>query len=209
MIPPRTPPTTAVVLDTWALLRHGVAAVLADHGIEVVATTKQEAEGPSFMEAGAGLLVAGDPAGVPLLDVVRRATLVEHVEVVALVPRVDLAALNDIFATRPAAVLHRQAAVEELHQAVGRVRAGGVFLATAPLAAVFGRGSSGQDDLLTARELEVTRLLAAGASNAEIAEALYVSPATVKTHLSKVYAKLGAANRRQAVSRALELNLLS
>jgi LuxR family maltose regulon positive regulatory protein len=61
---------------------------------------------------------------------------------------------------------------------------------------------------LTARELEVLRLLAAGAPNRAIAEQLVVTPETVKKHLSHLFDKLGVANRTQAVARARELGLL-
>ncbi len=54
-------------------------------------------------------------------------------------------------------------------------------------------------DQLTERELEVLQHLAAGRSNAEIAEHLYLSEATVKTHLTRVLAKLGVRDRVQAV----------
>ena len=63
-------------------------------------------------------------------------------------------------------------------------------------------------ETLTARELEVLQLLAVGAPNRAIAEALVVTPETVKKHLSHLFDKLGAANRTQAVARARELNVL-
>jgi LuxR family maltose regulon positive regulatory protein len=63
-------------------------------------------------------------------------------------------------------------------------------------------------DPLTARELEVLQLLAAGAPNRAIAEQLVVTPETVKKHLSHLFDKLGAANRTQAVARARQLGLL-
>ena len=55
------------------------------------------------------------------------------------------------------------------------------------------------DDDLTPREAEVLRLIAAGASNREIARALFVSEATVKTHVSRIFAKTGSRDRAQAV----------
>jgi LuxR family maltose regulon positive regulatory protein len=61
---------------------------------------------------------------------------------------------------------------------------------------------------LTARELEVLGLLAAGAPNRTIAEQLVVTQETVKKHLSHLFDKLGVANRTQAVARARELGLL-
>jgi len=57
---------------------------------------------------------------------------------------------------------------------------------------------------LTPRETEVLRALAAGRSNGEIAEALVVSPATVKSHVRSLLAKLGLANRSQAIVFAYE-----
>lgn len=58
------------------------------------------------------------------------------------------------------------------------------------------------------RELAVLHELAAGRSNKEIARRLAVSPETVKTHLSRLYAKLGAARRTDAVNRARELGII-
>jgi LuxR family transcriptional regulator, maltose regulon positive regulatory protein len=61
---------------------------------------------------------------------------------------------------------------------------------------------------LTARELEVLGLLAAGAPNRAIAQQLVVTQETVKKHLSHIFDKLGVANRTQAVARARQLGLL-
>jgi DNA-binding NarL/FixJ family response regulator len=61
---------------------------------------------------------------------------------------------------------------------------------------------------LTARELEVLVLLAAGTPNPRIAEELVVTLDTVKKHVSHVLAKLGAANRTEAVTRARQLGLV-
>jgi LuxR family maltose regulon positive regulatory protein len=61
---------------------------------------------------------------------------------------------------------------------------------------------------LSARELEVLRLLAAGRSNAEMAAELFVEQSTVKTHLIHLYRKLEVHSRTQAVARARALRLL-
>ena len=61
---------------------------------------------------------------------------------------------------------------------------------------------------ITARELEVLTLVARGCSNREIAEQLFVSENTIKTHCARAFDKLGASRRTQAVQRGKELGLL-
>jgi DNA-binding CsgD family transcriptional regulator len=66
-----------------------------------------------------------------------------------------------------------------------------------------------QADLgITPRELEILRLIAAGLSNREIAERLFVSENTVKTHSSRVFDKLGARRRTQAVEFGKQARLI-
>ncbi len=62
---------------------------------------------------------------------------------------------------------------------------------------------------LTGREIEVLRLLAAGLSNPQIAEKLFLSVGTVKTHVKHIYGKLGVDDRVKAAARARELGLIS
>ncbi|MGY4859203.1 response regulator [Cryobacterium sp. AP23] len=61
---------------------------------------------------------------------------------------------------------------------------------------------------LSARELDVLRLVAAGESNPQIARSLFIGEATVKTHLLHVFEKLGVGDRTRAVTLAMELRLL-
>lgn len=61
---------------------------------------------------------------------------------------------------------------------------------------------------LSERELDVLRKIAAGLTNREIADALFISPETVKKHTSSIYGKLGARNRTEAVARSRALDLL-
>jgi DNA-binding NarL/FixJ family response regulator len=76
----------------------------------------------------------------------------------------------------------------------------------APEPAVPGLGQKLPDGL-TAREAEVLTLLAAGLSNAEIGKRLYLSNATVKTHINRIFAKTGARDRAQAVRYAYQHGL--
>jgi ATP/maltotriose-dependent transcriptional regulator MalT len=61
---------------------------------------------------------------------------------------------------------------------------------------------------LSQRELEVLRLIARGSTNREAAGQLFISEATVKTHLLHIYAKLGVNDRAAAVAAAFERGLL-
>ncbi len=62
---------------------------------------------------------------------------------------------------------------------------------------------------LSARELEVLRLLAQGLSNRAIGEALFISDRTVQAHLTNIYAKLGVTTRLDAVLTAIRRGLLT
>ncbi len=64
------------------------------------------------------------------------------------------------------------------------------------------------EPMLSEREREVLNLIAAGSTNREIAEQLYLSPHTVKEHTSALYRKLGARNRAEAVQRAQRIGLI-
>jgi DNA-binding NarL/FixJ family response regulator len=70
-------------------------------------------------------------------------------------------------------------------------------------AAMPGQAPSG----LSSREIEVLRLIAEGRSNAQIAEALTISPFTVNRHVSNIFDKIGAANRAEATAYALRQGL--
>jgi two-component system response regulator DesR len=72
---------------------------------------------------------------------------------------------------------------------------------------VFGRQAEAPETPLSEREREVIALLAAGHTNREIAERLYLSPHTVKEHTSSLYRKLGVKNRAEAARRAERLGL--
>ena len=78
-----------------------------------------------------------------------------------------------------------------------------------PAPPVFAPDESRRDDLgITRREMEILELVAAGMTNREIAEKLFVSENTVKTHCSRAFDKLGARRRTQAVQMGKKFGLL-
>jgi DNA-binding CsgD family transcriptional regulator len=80
---------------------------------------------------------------------------------------------------------------------------------SAPAGEIFVANERKREDLgITRRELEVLGLIAQGMSNREIAGKLFVSENTIKTHSSRVFDKLGAKRRTQAVQLGKELGLL-
>ena len=96
---------------------------------------------------------------------------------------------------------------EELISAVRAAAAGQVALAPSVAAALVTRTRA--PARLTAREVEVLRLVAAGHTNGRIASALSISEATVKTHLLRIFEKLGVNDRTRAVTLAMERGILS
>jgi DNA-binding NarL/FixJ family response regulator len=104
--------------------------------------------------------------------------------------------------------LLKAAPQEEILAGVRSVARGEVALAPSIAAMLVNRVKAPAPPVLTARETEVLRLVAQGASNPSIASALFLSEATVKTHLLHVFEKLEVSDRTRAVTRAMELRLL-
>lgn len=103
--------------------------------------------------------------------------------------------------------LLKDSAPDAIAQAIQQVAAGKMVLSPELSQRVARRMRSPQTRL-TDRELQVLHLLDTGASNRDIAKALFVSEATVKTHLGHIFAKLGADSRSRAISIARESGLL-
>jgi len=102
--------------------------------------------------------------------------------------------------------LLKDAPTEELERAIRAAAAGQPVLSAAVQQRLVRRVLD-PATTLTLRETEVLRLAADGLSNDEIAASLYLSRATVKTHLAHAYAKLGAASRTAAIATARERGL--
>jgi DNA-binding NarL/FixJ family response regulator len=207
--------TTAVVADELALVRAGVAAVLDARGIGVVGDTRSGRELVSLATIDRpDLAVIGAPADLDTAEVVRRLVrLRPHPEIVVLMPPAQEHVVRYVLALGVTGVALRSAEADELGAVVDAARKGerhvvpGLHHALAgdlTLPALDERTT----DLLTTREREVLALLAEGRDNREISATLSVTLATTKSHLARIYAKLDAKNRNEAVARAVSLGLL-
>ena len=95
-----------------------------------------------------------------------------------------------------------------LVEAVRAAARGETVLAPAVAAKLVSRMRAPVAEPLTPREVEVLRCVARGLSNAQIGRELFIGEATVKTHLLRVFAKLGVGDRTRAVTVAMELGVL-
>ncbi len=103
--------------------------------------------------------------------------------------------------------LLKDAPRSELYRAV-RAAARGEAVLSPPVATRVLRAARSNEPALSAREVEILELVARGTTNREAAERLFISEATVKTHLIHIYAKLGVPDRASAVAAAYDRGLL-
>jgi DNA-binding NarL/FixJ family response regulator len=96
----------------------------------------------------------------------------------------------------------------ELADAVRAAARGDTVLSPSVTARLVDRLRPGRPETLSRREVEVLQLIAAGHTNAEIGRALFISEATVKTYVVRVFTKLGVSDRTAAVTTAMQAGLL-
>ncbi|MEO3858662.1 response regulator transcription factor [Acrocarpospora sp. B8E8] len=104
--------------------------------------------------------------------------------------------------------LLKDAPRDELFTAVRAAAAGRTVLSPAIAARLVSRVRSPATTTLTAREREILRLVAKGTANREVAAILFISEATVKSHLTHIYAKLDVNDRAAAVATAYDRGIL-
>ena len=206
----------AAVLEGQPLVRAGIVSVLRDLEAVVVTDAPSIADAAALLPgAGADLVLLGDASdgGAIATAVAAVRERAPEAHVVALVPRRDREGLLAVLNAGAVAVVPHDADREELVSAISAARRGEHHLSpslTATLFATVGAstGDGAAPSVLTRREHAVVRLVAEGRTNDEIGTRLYISSATVKTHLSNAYEKLGARNRYDAVVKATQRGLL-
>ena len=220
----RPGPPTAVVVDEWPLVRLGIAQALRASDIAVAADVAQGEDAVRQVDAGrAHYLLLGTHRDLPVAETARRAkALALPPRILVLIDHISRDALSALLSVGIDALLPRSVSPAELADALQRVAKGERVVAPALLSllvgvlgpagdadeAAPGPGSPQPAEPLTRKELEVLARLAEGRSNREIAEALFITPATVKSHLAHIYVKLGVAGRQEAMARAVALGLL-
>lgn len=202
-----------LLLDDHPVLRHGLSALLGtqpDFEIAADAGSADEAvDLASRSEIDVALvdLDLGDdlPDGIAATRGILRVSPGTHVLVfTAYDSDADIVRAIDAGA---AGYLVKDSRPAELFRAIRSAAAGEGALAGRISERLRDR-SRHPDDILTARELEVLALAASGLSNRELAQALVVSEATVKTHLHHAFTKLGAENRQAAIATAVKRGLI-
>jgi DNA-binding NarL/FixJ family response regulator len=108
-----------------------------------------------------------------------------------------------------AGYLLKDAPRADLLAAIRRAAAGETVLAPAVAARLMSRVRTPSHDALTRREIEVLGCVARGLTNAQVGAELFVSEATVKTHLLRTFAKLGVDDRTAAVTEAMRRGVLA
>jgi DNA-binding NarL/FixJ family response regulator len=202
---------TVLLVDDHPLVRDGIAHLLTDGGLNVVGQAASLADGMRLTESvRADVMVVdvslGDGSGLDLVTAVRakRPTMgivvfTMHNDDDTLLAALDAGASSLVLKTSSSeevlAMVRRAAAAPDSFTAVG-------------LADALRRRSTQTKPNLTAREMEVLERLAVGDSVAGMAKRLYMSESTVKTHIAKLYSKLGAHNRASAVMAAIKLGFV-
>jgi DNA-binding NarL/FixJ family response regulator len=202
----------AIVADEWSVLRGGVAAVLAQCGVStpIQAATGTEAVAAAERDAVDLVVLGTVPDVTPAVALARLRAVRPDVRVLVLLEgsaRTDAIEVLDAGAD---ALVSRSASEVDLREAALKLSLGQRYVSPGMLATAFGPAPATERTAnpFTDRERSVLSLLASGRSNREIADALFIGEATVKTHLRNIYDKLDVANRAQAVARIHELKLL-
>jgi NarL family two-component system response regulator LiaR len=129
------------------------------------------------------------------------------VKVIALTASIDEPRMMGVLRAGAAGYIRKDAEPEALLAAVRAVARGKTYID--PAVARLSREMRVPDEALTPRELDVLRQLVSGRSNGDIADALGIGEETIKTHVSRVLAKLQVENRAQAIAEALRRRLVS
>jgi DNA-binding NarL/FixJ family response regulator len=198
-----------LLVDDHALIRSGVAAALAQKNFEVVAEASSVRQGLAMLNTHKPEITLidinlGSGSGIDLIKQAKKDGTSS--KFVVLTMHDDNQTLELAKAAGAVAFITKSAPTDRLLEVVQSVAAGvDRFLKAGEINTLPER----KDFDLTPRELEVLSLLPSGATANAIGGLLFLTEATIKTHLANLYRKLGAANRAQAVSIGIENKLIT
>jgi DNA-binding NarL/FixJ family response regulator len=207
-----TAPIRLVIVDDHPVVRDGLRGVFTgDPAFEVIGEAGDGAEAIALIRSrGADvalmdLRMPGMGGVETIAELGRTAPLVRVLVLTTFDTDADVLPAIEAGAT---GYLLKDSPREELVRAVRAAHRGDSVLAPSVAGRLMGRVREPVREVLSHREVEVLRLVASGASNRDAAAQLFVSEATVKTHLLHVYGKLGVRDRAAAVAEGYKRGLL-
>lgn len=206
-------PIQLAIIEGHTLIRYGLRELIAQHtDIEIVAECQSAAEAQTMVAAVRPDVVTVAIA-LPDGDGLRLAREFRdryaNLGVVILTSQDDDVALFRALDSGVSAFVAKTAPVEEVLGAIRHAAVAASSFTASGLATAVARRRSMQDRLtLSPRETEVLRLLHDGLSVPAIAQEMYISMSTAKTYVARLYEKLGAANRAQALMAAMHHGLI-
>jgi DNA-binding NarL/FixJ family response regulator len=201
-----------LIADDQRVVREGLATILSSlAGVDVVATAADGAEAVALAGEHRPDVVLMDLRMPGLDGVAATAAIRERLPATKVVVLTTYADDDSVLAALGAGAigyLTKDAGRDDIKRAIESAVSGHAVLDSAVQATLVRAAQSrparpaSLPDGLTGREAEVLGLIAAGCSNTEIARRLFVSEATVKTHVNHIFAKTGSRDRAQAVGYA-------
>ena len=204
---------TLLVVDDHPIVRGGIVALLsAEPDIDVIAEAGNGADAvTTALELRPSAILMD--LRMPVLDGVAAIEQIRNewpsASIIVLTTYDTDEAIVRAIEAGAAGYLLKDAPPDDLVDAVRRAAAGETVLAPPIAKRLVDRVRNPDAGALSAREIEVLREVASGNTNAELADRLHISQATVKTHLLHIYAKLGVSDRAAAVARAYDTGILS
>ncbi|MCC3779593.1 response regulator transcription factor [Streptomyces sp. UNOB3_S3] len=203
-----------LLVDDHPVVRRGLRAMVDElPGVEAVGEAADGAEALRLLDEGARpdvvLMDLQMGAGMHGVEATRRITALPSPPAVLILTTYSTDA--DILAAVEAGAtgyLLKDAPPEEVAAAVHAAARGETVLAPPVAARLLGRVRAGGRTVLSPRETEILGLVAEGLANRQVSKRLFISEATVKTHLVHIYDKLGVDSRTAAVAAGLAAGLI-
>jgi DNA-binding NarL/FixJ family response regulator len=202
-----------LLVDDHELIRSGLGSVIdLEPDLDVVGTAGTVAEALTrYDELKPGVVVADlqlpDGTGLDIVRAIRNQS-----DTTGLIVLTMHSGDEQIFAAMQAGAsgfVGKDSPATEVVKAARHAAVSPRAFICAGLAGAMMRRTSGESTKLTDREHDVLLLLADGLGAAQIGKKLYLSESTAKSHIARIYQKLGAANRAQALVTAMRIGLLS